>query len=137
MKALSIRKVHIMRIDRGEEVISAIEQACRDNGIKAAVISGLGFRSKAKIAIFNPEKEQYDSFDVNNPMELASLNGNISLREGKPFAHVHVVLGSRDNVIAGHLVEGYVGGTTEIAILELEGELLRNIRSGGLTLLNV
>ncbi len=137
MKSFNIKKVHILRVDRGDEVISAVERACKNNGVKAAVISGLGFLSSAEIAIFNPEKEQYDTFNVNDPMELASLTGNISLKEGEPFAHIHVVLGNKERVVAGHLVKGYVGGTTEIAIFELEGELLRNIRSGGLTILNV
>ena len=137
MRSFNVKKVHILRIDRGDEVISTIEQVCKDNGIGAAVISGLGFLSKAEIAIFNPEKERYDTFNVNDQMELASLTGNISLKDGKPFAHIHVVLGNRNRIVAGHLVKGYVGGTTEIAIFELEGELLRNIKSGGLTILNV
>lgn len=137
MRTFSIKKVYILRIDRGEEVASSIKQVCKDNGIKAAVINGLGFLSSAEIAIFNPEKERYNTFNVDDPMELASLTGNISMKEGEPFVHMHVVLGNRDRVVAGHLVKGYVGGTTEIAIFELKGELLRNIRSGGLAILNV
>jgi len=137
LRSFDIRKIHLIRVDRGEEVISSVIKACAEAGIKGAVLSGLGLLSKAKLAVFNPEKEEYETFDVNTPMELASLVGNISLKEGEPFAHIHVVLGNEERVVAGHLVEGYVGGTCEIAIIELEGELKRDLRRGGLFLLNV
>ncbi|MDK2372552.1 MAG: DUF296 domain-containing protein [Candidatus Korarchaeota archaeon] len=137
MKSFGVRKVHVIRVDRGEEVVSSVIKACSEAGIGGAVLSGLGLLSKAKLAVFNPEKEEYETFDVDTPMELASLAGNVSLREGKPFAHIHVVLGNKERTVAGHLVEGYVGGTCEIAIIELEGELKRDLKRGGLFLLNV
>ncbi len=137
MRSFSVKKVHMIRVDRGDEVVSSVIKACNEAGIKGGILSGLGLLSKAKLAVFNPEKEEYETFDVDTPMELASLAGNVSLKEGKPFAHIHVVLGNKERAVAGHLVEGYVGGTCEIAIIELEGELKRDLERGGLFLLNV
>ncbi len=137
MRSFGVKEIHVIRIDRGEEVVSSIVRACAERGIKAAVLTGLGLLSKAKLAVFNPEKEEYETFDVGTPMELASLTGNVSLKDERPFAHIHVVLGNREGTAAGHLVEGYVGGTCEVAIIELEGELRRDLSRGGLFLLNV
>ncbi len=137
MKSFGVKKVHLIRVDRGEEVVSSVTKACTEAGIRGAILSGLGLLSRAKLAVFNPEREEYETFDVDRPMELASLVGNVSLREGKPFPHIHVVLGNEERSVAGHLVEGYVGGTCEIAIIELEGELRRDLEVGGLFLLNV
>jgi len=137
MRSFAVKRVHILRIDKGEEVVSSIEKACKENGIGAAILSGLGLLSRARIAIFDPEAQRYETFDVGEPMELASLTGNVSIKDGKPFAHIHVVLGSQGKTVAGHLVEGYIGGTGEIAIVELDGELRRDLERGGLVLLNV
>ncbi|HDI74171.1 MAG TPA: DNA-binding protein, partial [Candidatus Korarchaeota archaeon] len=54
MRSFNIKRVHIIRIDKGEEVISTIVRACEDNGIRAAVLSGLGLLGRAKLAVFNP-----------------------------------------------------------------------------------
>lgn len=137
MRSFEIKRVHFLRIDRGEEVVSSIVKACDELEIRGAVLSGIGLLSKAKLAVFNPDKEIYETFDVDTPMELASLSGNVSLKDRMPFAHIHVVLGNRERAVAGHLVEGYVGGTCEVAIMEIEGELRRDLERGGLTLLNV
>ncbi len=137
MRSFNIKRVHIIRIDKGEEVLSTIVRTCEDNGIRAAVLSGLGLLGRAKLAVFNPKTESYETFEVTRPMELASLTGNVSVKEGKPFPHIHVVLGDKEGAVAGHLVEGYVAGTGEVAIIELEGELPRDLKRGGLVLLNV
>lgn len=137
MKSFELKKVHILRVDQGKEVLSEIIRACEANGIRSAILLGLGLLSRSKVAFFDPDKQVYKTMDVDEPSELASLTGNVSIKEGKPFAHVHVVLGSEGKTVAGHLVEGYVAGTAEIMILELEGELIRDVVSGGLVLLNV
>lgn len=137
MRSFDLKRVHLLRVDQGKEVLSEILRVCEENDIKAAIIIGLGLLSRSKIAFFDIETQSYRYMNVEEPMELASLVGNVSLKEGKPFAHVHVVLGDERRALAGHLVEGYVGGTVEITIFELEGELVRDIVSGGLVLLNV
>lgn len=137
MKSFALKDIHVLRVDQDEEVLSEIIRACEEKGIRSAVLLGLGLLYKCKIAFFDPDKQIYRTMEIGEPLELASLIGNVSLKEGKPFAHVHVVLGSENRTVAGHLVEGYVAGTAEIMIFELEGELVRNIISGGLVLLNV
>ncbi len=137
MRSFELKRVHILRVDQGKEVLSEILRACEESGIKAAIIIGLGLLSRSRIAFFDTETQSYRYMDLEEPMELASLIGNVSMKDGKPFAHIHVVLGNERRTSAGHLIEGYVSGTAEIKIFELEGELVRDIVSGGLVLLNV
>jgi len=137
LRSSNIKRIHVLRVDQGKEVLREILRVCEESDIKAAIILGLGLLSRGKIAFFDIETQSYRYMDLEEPMELASLVGNVSLKEGKPFAHVHVVLGNERVALAGHLIEGYVGGTVEITIFELEGELVRDIISGGLVLLNV
>jgi predicted DNA-binding protein with PD1-like motif len=61
--------------------------------------------------------------------------GNISLKDGEPFAHIHVSLGGPDGKLyGGHLVEGEVF-VAEVFIQELLGEPLeRKPQDNGLSL---
>ncbi|MGB9631436.1 MAG: PPC domain-containing DNA-binding protein [Candidatus Methanodesulfokora sp.] len=136
MRTYNIKAVHMVRLEEGTEIISELKKAC--NNMKGGIIKGIGGLDKAKIAVFNPEKGEYDVREVIGFHEIASLSGNLSVKkDGEKFLHLHVVLGSWRGVIAGHLIEGYVRGTAEIAIFELDEELNRTIEARGLTLLDL
>jgi len=136
MRTYSIRAVHLIRLDEGSEIVSELKKACQE--MKGGIIKGIGGLDRAKIAVYNPERGEYDVREVIGFHEIASLLGNLSIkRNGERFLHLHIVLGSWRGVIAGHLIEGYVRGTAEIAIFELDGELSRTIEAKGLTLLDL
>lgn len=54
-------------------------------------------------------------------MEILSLKGNISIKDGEPFLHLHIVLSKEDfTCIGGHLYEAEVFAF-EFEIVEFEG----------------
>ena len=66
---------------------------------------------------------------------MVSLLGNISLKDGEPFAHIHVALGDPEGrVYGGHLISGEVF-VAEVFVQELLGEPLeRKPQENGLAL---
>jgi hypothetical protein len=136
MKTYNIRAAHLIRLDEGTEIVSELKKSCQ--GMKGGIVKGIGGLDRAKIAVYNPERGEYDVREVIGFHEIASLLGNLSIKkDGERFLHLHVVLGSWRGVIAGHLIEGYVRGTAEITVFELDGELNRTIEAKGLTLLDL
>jgi predicted DNA-binding protein with PD1-like motif len=76
----------------------------------------------AKLGFYDQHKHEYSEHMLSAPQEIASCVGNISIKEGEPFVHAHVVLGDENgNVKAGHLLEGKVFAA-EIHLFELLGE---------------
>lgn len=52
--------------------------------------------------------------------EVLGLTGNIMLKEGKPFVHLHGMFSNTDNsAFGGHVVEMEVGVTLEVALTVL------------------
>ena len=46
---------------------------------------------------------------LNEPLEISSLIGNISLKDGQPFVHAHVILSNaRGKTWGGHLASGTI-----------------------------
>jgi hypothetical protein len=71
------------------------------------------------IGWFNLDTSGYEHSTYSEPHEVLSLSGNVSLKDGKPFVHIHTSLAGRDNrVIGGHLFSGIVCNTVELFILE-------------------
>ena len=66
--------------------------------------------------------------EIDAPHEMASCIGNVSLKDGEPFVHTHVVLADEaGNTKAGHLFAGVVF-VAEVHLHELEGPSLERKR---------
>ncbi|GAB6182683.1 PPC domain-containing DNA-binding protein [Thermodesulfovibrio hydrogeniphilus] len=116
-----IKKVLQGRLFRGDEIIYEITKFLKENTIKSGLISGIGAVTKAKIGYYDQKNRQYITKEFDEPMEILSLKGNISLKDGEPFPHVHVVLSKKDfSCIGGHLFEAYVFAF-EYEIIETDG----------------
>lgn len=108
----------LIRINRGEEIVEAITQALRDHGIGSGVISAIGATDSATLKFYDLATQVYEERTLDEPCELLSLSGNISMVDGAPWPHLHAVLGRRDfSCIGGHLSRGIVGVTCEVTIV--------------------
>jgi predicted DNA-binding protein with PD1-like motif len=48
-------------------------------------------------------------------MEVVSLVGNVSIKDGQPFTHIHVTLGKRDlSIVGGHFNDAVVHPNLEV-----------------------
>ncbi|VVB72305.1 Uncharacterised protein [uncultured archaeon] len=91
------------------------------NGIKKAFVSAIGALCRAEISAFDQATHEYHSIRIEEPVEIASIQGNISIYGGRPFVHAHVVLANGEGrTMAGHLVGGTIFAA-ELYMQELLG----------------
>ena len=118
------------------DLVQSITGFATDRGIETGSLVAIGALKKAKLGYYDQKKNRYREIKVDSPTEIASCTGNISLREGRPFAHIHVVLSDANgNTKAGHLLEGTVF-VAEVHLRTLQGARLerRHDNSSGLWL---
>lgn len=121
LKDFKFKKIIQGRLFKGDEIISEITKILKKKEINAGLISGIGAVSKAKIGYYDQKTRKYMSKEFCEPMEILSLKGNVSLKDGEPFAHVHIILSKEDyTTIGGHLFEASVFAF-EFEIIELDG----------------
>lgn len=109
--------VYVLRLFKGEEIIGTITSFLEKENIGGGRIFGIGALKDVVLGYFDVSKEEYLKKKFEESFELLNLAGNISQVEGKPFAHIHVLLGKGDyGVIGGHLFEGIVSVTCEIFV---------------------
>ncbi|ASJ11105.1 DNA-binding protein [Thermococcus sp. P6] len=125
----------LFRIPEGEEIGGFINRFAKENNILMGTVRGIGSLRNPKIGYFDEKAGKYRVIPLEGTYELVSLSGNISVKDGQPFAHIHVALGGPDGrVHGGHLVEGEVF-VAEVLVEELLGEVLeRKPRENGLAL---
>ena len=118
----------VIRIDKGEEVISCLKKACEENGIKAGSLTGIGALSKAEVGLIDLKTKQYKTKKFEGIYEVVSLTGNVTIMDGQVRLHLHIALGDEDlNLIGGHLFSGEVGVTCEVIITKLDMNIGRKL----------
>ncbi len=129
----------VIRIDKDEKIVETITKICVENNITLGIISGIGAVSKAKIGLFKPEEKKYYSTELLGDYEITSLNGNITLMNGKIYLHLHINLADEEHkTFGGHLNEAVVSATCEVIIEKIEGSIERVFdEETGLNLLKI
>ena len=118
----------VLRLDRGEEVLSSMETFCRAEGVRLGSVEGLGAADHAVIGLYDVSERVYHKSTFDEPMEITSLVGNISTKDGEIYLHVHINLGRADSsVIGGHLNECRISATCELFVRPLTGTVERRL----------
>ncbi len=124
-KEHKIKKLIWVEIRHGKDLLKSISDYCLENDIKIAFITVIGALQRARFSYYNQKEKKYYQNLLEKPVEIISCLGNVSIKEGKPFVHIHIsVSDEKGNVFGGHLEEGNIVFAAECAIFDLEGDLL-------------
>ena len=114
----------IVRLKHDTDVIQSIIELARNKGVEAGSFTAIGALKRAKLGYYDQKNHKYREIKIDSPHEMVSCIGNVSLKEGEIFAHMHVVLADeKGNTKAGHLFEGIVF-SVEVHLRQLEGPKL-------------
>ena len=117
----------VLRIQKGEEILTCLKEVCEKENITLGSVTGLGAVGEVTLGVFNRENFAYEKQTYTGDMEIASCVGNISTMEGKNYLHIHMVVGNVTDGIchAGHLNRAVVSLTGEFILHKIEGTVER------------
>lgn len=119
-------KTFLARLKHDDDLICAIRDVFRSNGIRMGVFMAIGAVKKAKMGFYDQNRHVYVEKDVGEPAEILSCFGNVSEKDGDIFVHAHITLGMDDgSAKGGHLLEGTTIFACELYCVALEGEQLK------------
>ncbi|NEX11592.1 MAG: DNA-binding protein [Prosthecochloris sp.] len=128
------------KLGRGDDLLEAISLICRENNIRLGRVEAIGAVEKAVLGYYHQQNRAYEFFSLDTPHEITSLMGNISLRDGEPMVHAHVMLSDEKGMVhGGHLAPGTIVFACELIIEAFDGpELNRGMdKETGLPLWNM
>jgi hypothetical protein len=89
---LSIGRTFKFTFGQGDDLLAGLTEFAATNHIAAAQITGLGGFITATLGWADPAKGwAFKQTVIDQKCEVVSLVGNISLRDGNPYVHIHVV----------------------------------------------
>ena len=125
VKKNEVSEVLVIKLEKGEDLLEALSSIVKKKNIKAGFFTGIGALNKVRMGIFAEGK--YKEINMEGELEIVSLLGNVSLKDGKPFVHAHIIVSRRDGAaFGGHLLPGsIISVTCEIFLVKLKEPLER------------
>ena len=127
----------VVRLERGEELCEKLVELADKENIRLAAVSGIGASRDITLGVFKTKTKEYiQNRYAHTDYELASVTGNLSRQDGKPYLHLHAVIGNaalkpghlsfdeREPGVcySGHLNRAVISATAEIIIDVIDGE---------------
>ena len=117
-------KIYSLRAE--SEVPGDILAIARREKVRTAGVKAIGGVKELTLAYFNHEAKKYEEHEYSEFMEVTSLLGNITVKDGKPFLHAHGTFGRRDlSVLAGHVVRAKVFPLLELVLTPTRNRAVR------------
>jgi predicted DNA-binding protein with PD1-like motif len=118
---------YIMRLEKGEEIITAVKAAVSRSRIRGAFFFGLGVGKDLVLGYYDPHHKKYIKRAFKGEYEFTSLAGNIAHADTDCIVHCHVTITNEDfAAFGGHLFQGTIPATGEIIIFPLPRSLRRS-----------
>ena len=139
MQIKKFSNYYVVRLQKGDEIITALRNAAGTRKIKGAFFLGLGVGKDLVLGYFDAGRKGYVKKVFEGEYEFTSLTGNISKFEDNMIIHCHVTItDEKFNAFGGHLFQGIVPATCEIIIFPFTRILRRKKdKDTGLNLLDV
>jgi len=115
-------KTFMGKLEHDADLIGELTKLCLGNRIKLGTVEALGAVKKARIGYYDQDKKKYNFLEIDKHLEIISLVGNVSMKDGKPIVHAHITLADKDgNAFGGHLAEGTIVFACEFYLISLDG----------------
>jgi predicted DNA-binding protein with PD1-like motif len=119
--SMSLSRIHILRIDPGEDLLESIERFLKEANVRQAVVLG-GYGT---LAAYHLHWVMHNRLPTDNAfargeggIEILSMSGLVV--DGKP--HVHLALSTQVGAFGGHLEPGCTAYVLcEVFLAEVEG----------------
>lgn len=129
MNDCRVRRTLLGRLPFGSDLLGEMTAIVKREKIALGRIAGLGATTHARVAYYDQRTMTYDPIEIPGGMEILNLHGNVSLRDGEPFVHAHILLGDpAGRAFGGHLLPGTRLFACELFIDELDGPPLERSR---------
>lgn len=123
MRAYASDSLVLLRLPTGSDLLEGLTRAAADLGIRAASVTVIGAVSSLAYGYYDQAAHEYHTLRHDGEMEISAAMGNVSLKAGEPFVHLHIVASGTDgSSVGGHLMPGTVVFVAEAAFHVLRGE---------------
>lgn len=120
---------YILILEKNENLMTSLDSFfSKYPQISSLWINGIGGANKVEISFFDPKNQEYTNKTFEEDIEILSLQGNLSFKDGNPHWHIHGVFSNKKyEVFGGHVQDISIGLTGEIFLTPFSQKLSRSL----------
>ena len=97
----------LVSLDQGDDLLEGLTKVAKELEMHAGTIEVIGALRKLRFGIYDLDRKEYDILEPQGHFELLNGTGNVALKDGEPFVHLHVTAsGSDGTALGGHAMPG-------------------------------
>ena len=117
-----------MTLAKGNFINQTFESFAESKGVGCAWLNGIGALENPEIGYYSIKDKKYHRKQFKGEFELTSLIGDITMKDGKPFAHTHITFSDTDyQVYGGHLFDARITAAGEFLMQLGNDKITREI----------
>jgi predicted DNA-binding protein with PD1-like motif len=123
----------VARLDYGADLLDAITALAEEHGVLMGELRAIGALQRGRLSSFDqltPDAQQrsYRQVELEEPLEIVSLLGTVSRRDGATAVHAHACLADEaGQCYGGHVEHGCVVFACELVLETLAGTPLQRV----------
>ena len=118
----------LMTLAKGDYINRTFESFASMKGVECAWLNGIGALENPEIGYYSMDDKSYLRKHFKGEFELTSLMGNITMKEGRPFAHTHITFSDINyRVWGGHLFDARITAAGEFLMQLGNDKITREI----------
>ena len=118
----------LMTLAKCDYINRTFESFAAIKGVEFAWLNGIGALENPEIGYYSIDDKSYLRKHFKGEFELTSLIGNITMKEGKPFAHTHITFSDTNyKVFGGHLFDARITAAGEFLMQLGNDKITREI----------
>ena len=119
-----------MTLAKGELINKTFELYAKSHDHGCAWVNGIGAIEKPEIGYYSLDTKDYHQRGFPGDYELTSLLGNITIKDGKYFAHTHITFSDTNyQVFGGHLFDAKITAAGEFIIIPGNKNINRKMKA--------
>ena len=131
MNDYRVTRTILGQLPYGSDLHGELTAIVRREKITLGRVQALGATTRARVAYYDQNTKTYNPIEFPGGMEILNIHGNVSLRDGEPFVHIHILLGDAEGkIFGGHVLPGTILYACEVFIDVLEGPPLERQQEG-------
>lgn len=112
----------LQRLPKDGDLIREIRRAADAQNMTRGTVQVIGALKRAEISFYRQKDQTYVPRTLEHDVEILAGMGNISLKDGETFVHLHLTLGDENGTCTGgHAMEGCIIFAAEAMIREISG----------------
>ena len=129
VREIGISRMLFIKLEPDDDLLESLTEAVTDNSIQTGFFTAIGAIKTANLGYYLLDQKKYKTITLEGNFEIASCLGNVTLKDGNPMIHAHLVVSDqKGRAFGGHLLaDNKISVTGEIFLVEAGAPLIRTL----------